>query len=368
MSTATARKRLLCELDQEYGPQPIASGQAYPREGTETSASAHPPQAETNARRIVIVGTGRTARNLGAWLKTEAPTPVQFEGFLDDDPDPGVETVGHIHDLEHLAHTRFLDEVIVCLPDNVATARRAVFLARRLNLDIKVVPETYGCDLQYACSSMLGTIPVLTLRERPTPAFSPRLKRVLDLIASAGLLLFLLPALALIALLIRLKSPGPVLYRALRMGRRGEAFLCCKFRTMRIKADDEKSLLRKQNERSGPFFKLRDDPRVTSLGRILRRYSLDELPQLWNVLRGDMSLVGLRPHPLDDHAQYTPEHMQRLTVTPGLTGLWQVTARTDPSFERNMALDREYIEKQSMSMDLWILFRTVREVAMGSGV
>lgn len=368
MSTATARKRLLCELDQEYGPQPIAIAQEFAREGPETPVFARPPQTETNARRIVVVGTGRTARNLGAWLKTEAPTPVRFEGFLDDDPSPGIDTVGRIHDLELLARTRFLDEVIVCLPDDVVKARRAVFLARRLNLEVKVVPETYGCDLQYASSGMLGTIPVLTLREKPAPAFSPRLKRVLDVIASAGLLLFLFPALALIAVLIRLNSAGPVLYRAPRMGRRGRAFDCCKFRTMRVKADEEKHLLLKQNERSGPFFKLRDDPRVTSLGRILRRYSLDELPQLWNVLCGDMSLVGPRPHPLDDHAQYRPEHMQRLTVTPGLTGLWQVTARSDPSFERSMALDREYIEKQSLAMDLWILFRTVREVALGSGV
>lgn len=368
MSTATARKRLLSELDQEYGPQPIASPQAFPGEGIDTSALAQTPHAETNARHIVIVGTGRTARNLGVWLQTAVPTSVRFEGFLDDQPSPGVETVGRIQDLEHLARTRFIDEVVVCLPDNVAAARRAVFLARGLNLDIKVVPETYGCDLQYSSASMLGTIPLLTLRKRPAPTFNPLLKRALDMIASAGLLLLLAPALALISMLIKLTSPGPALYCAARMGRKGYPFRCCKFRTMRTEADLEKNSLRAQNERSGPFFKLRNDPRITSFGRLLRRYSLDELPQLWNVLRGDMSLVGPRPHPLDDHAQYTPEHMQRLTVTPGLTGLWQVTARRDPSFERSMALDREYIEKQSMSMDLWILFRTVKEVAIGSGV
>lgn len=368
MNAATARTRLLRELDEEYGPQQQLAGERPRRGDTRIKGVAPPLHAETNARRIVIIGTGRIAQRLGRLLDSAAPTPMQFEGFLDDNPCPGVKTLGRIHDLERIARTRFLDEVIVCLPDDIAKARRAVFLSRQLNLNLKVVPETYGCDLQLASAGMLDTIPLLTLREKPVPASRLFGKRCFDVIASGGLFVLLLPVLALISILIRLNSPGPVLYSALRMGRRGHAFRCCKFRTMRTEADQEKPKLRKQNERSGPFFKMKDDPRVTSLGRILRRYSLDELPQLWNVLLGDMSLVGPRPHPLDDHALYTPEHMQRLTVTPGLTGLWQVTARSDPSFERNMALDREYIEKQSMSMDLWILFRTVREVAMGSGV
>jgi exopolysaccharide biosynthesis polyprenyl glycosylphosphotransferase len=363
MTTAAARLQLSHQSDRENGPLPTIT---VPAELPAPVACLEPYDAI--ARRVAVVGTGQTARSLAAWLRTAAATPVRFEGFLDDDPTPGVETVGRIHDLERLARTHFLDEVIVCLPDDVVKARRAVFLARRLDLDVKVVLETFGCNLHPASAGMLGPIPVLSLKKKPTPAFNPHLKRVLDLVVSAGLLLLLLPVLVLISILIRLDSPGPALYCAPRMGRKGHPFLCCKFRTMSIDADRQKQILRNKNERSGPFFKLKHDPRVTPLGRLLRRYSLDELPQLWNVLRGDMSLVGPRPHPLDDHAQYTPEHMQRLKVTPGLTGLWQVMARSDPSFERSMALDCEYIEKQSLTMDLWILLRTIREVATGSGV
>jgi lipopolysaccharide/colanic/teichoic acid biosynthesis glycosyltransferase len=132
-------------------------------------------------------------------------------------------------------------------------------------------------------------------------------------------------------------------------------------------AEELKKTLRAQNERSGPIFKITADPRITRVGHWLRRYSLDELPQLWNVLRGDMSLVGPRPHPLDDFAAYELEHFARLDVTPGLTGLWQVTARRDPSFQRALELDREYIRSWSLGMDARILLKTVKAVVQGSG-
>jgi lipopolysaccharide/colanic/teichoic acid biosynthesis glycosyltransferase len=186
-------------------------------------------------------------------------------------------------------------------------------------------------------------------------------------VVSTLLLATCLPILLLIALAIRLDSPGPVLYCAPRMGRKGQAFRCYKFRTMVREADRFKERLRQSNQRQGAFFKIVRDPRVTRIGRVLRRYSLDELPQLWNVLRGDMSLVGPRPHPLDDFQRYHLEDLRRLDVLPGLTGLWQVTARCDPSFERNMELDLEYIEHWSWWYDMRILGRTLFVVFEGSG-
>jgi lipopolysaccharide/colanic/teichoic acid biosynthesis glycosyltransferase len=132
-------------------------------------------------------------------------------------------------------------------------------------------------------------------------------------------------------------------------------------------ADLQKDKLRNENERNGPFFKMENDPRITRVGRWLRKYSFDELPQLWNVLRGDMSLVGPRPHPLDDYERYSIEHLRRLDVSPGLTGLWQVTARSDPSFEINMARDLEYIENWSLGLDLAILFKTIPAVLRAEG-
>jgi lipopolysaccharide/colanic/teichoic acid biosynthesis glycosyltransferase len=193
------------------------------------------------------------------------------------------------------------------------------------------------------------------------------LKRMLDVAGAAGALIFLSPVLALIAFLIKLDSPGPVFYCADRAGRKARLFRCYKFRTMVRNADELKAHLRHRNERRGPFFKIACDPRITRLGTYLRRYSLDELPQLWNVLKGDMSLVGPRPHPVDDVAGYDAEQRARLTVTPGITGLWQVTARRDPSFRRGLELDLAYIRDWNLGLDFRILLRTFFEVASGSG-
>lgn len=162
-------------------------------------------------------------------------------------------------------------------------------------------------------------------------------------------------------------SPGPIFYRAPRIGLKGKRFDCFKLRTMVVDADSLKDSLRAHNERLGASFKIQDDPRVTRVGRYLRKFSLDELPQFWNVLRGEMSLVGPRPHPLDDFSRYTVDDLQRLEVVPGITGLWQITARQDPSFARNVQLDREYIERWSLREDLRILLKTVAVVLQGSG-
>jgi lipopolysaccharide/colanic/teichoic acid biosynthesis glycosyltransferase len=190
---------------------------------------------------------------------------------------------------------------------------------------------------------------------------------MVDVAVAGFLLTVLIPLLLLIAVLVELQSPGPVLYAALRAGRKGRPFRCYKFRTMVQNADDLKARLRQSNQRKGPFFKIAGDPRITPLGRLLRRYSLDEFPQLWNVLKGDMSLVGPRPHPLDDFEAYDIEHFARLDMLPGITGLWQVTARRDPSFQRGMDLDREYIRNWSLHSDLRILLKTVQAVIGGSG-
>jgi lipopolysaccharide/colanic/teichoic acid biosynthesis glycosyltransferase len=177
----------------------------------------------------------------------------------------------------------------------------------------------------------------------------------------------LAPVFALMAIAIKLDSPGPVFYRSIRVGKKGRRFLFYKFRTMVLNAEALKEELRVRNERSGPFFKMANDPRMTGIGRYLRRYSLDELPQLWNVLKGDMSLVGPRPHPLDDYQQYSLEHLRRLDVMPGITGLWQVQARNESSWEANMTLDLEYIEHWTPWLDIKLLFKTIPIVVKGLG-
>jgi len=171
------------------------------------------------------------------------------------------------------------------------------------------------------------------------------LKRIMDVMLSAILQFFFWPLMLVIAIAIKLESPGPAIYRSPRLGKGGRKFDCYKFRTMIAGSDSVKENLRALNQRRGPFFKIANDPRITRFGRFLRKYSLDELPQLWNVFKGEMSLVGPRPHPLEDCAQYTLEHCRRLAVKPGVTGLWQVLARANPSFEICMMLDLGYIER-----------------------
>ena len=165
---------------------------------------------------------------------------------------------------------------------------------------------------------------------------------------------------AIVVLLIRLDSPGPIFHGAERTGAKGRRFRCYKFRSMVSDAEVRKEELRARNQREGPIFKIDNDPRITRIGRILRRFSLDELPQLWNVLRGEMSLVGPRPHPIDEVNHYELHQFRRLDVKPGITGLWQITARDCPSFELNMHLDLTYIENWSLRLDLHILASTVR--------
>jgi lipopolysaccharide/colanic/teichoic acid biosynthesis glycosyltransferase len=193
------------------------------------------------------------------------------------------------------------------------------------------------------------------------------LKRCLDVVGSLLALAVLGLPMLLIALGIRLDSPGPALYVSERSGKKGRRFHFYKFRTMVRNAEQRRQELECRNERCGPFFKMHDDPRLTRLGRWLRKYSLDELPQLWNVLHGDMSLVGPRPHPVADVSLYRPEHFRRLDATPGITGLWQVEARCDPSFERNVALDLQYIRNWSLWLDFKILARTIPAVLSGGG-
>ena len=193
------------------------------------------------------------------------------------------------------------------------------------------------------------------------------LRRLLDLLVSGAALLLLLPFLALIALLIRLDSPGPVLFIQRRVGRYGQEFPVFKFRSMYVDAEQRLEELLGANERTGPVFKMRRDPRITRAGRILRRCSLDEVPQLLNILRGEMSLVGPRPATPREVALYTPEQRHRLDAVPGLTGLWQVSGRANLNFEQSMALDLEYIRHQSFVLNLVILARTVPAVLTGRG-
>lgn len=206
--------------------------------------------------------------------------------------------------------------------------------------------------------------PIVQTQPSAADAF---LRRTLDVVVSLIALLLLLPLLAVVALLIRLDSPGPVLFVQMRVGKDGREFPVFKFRSMFTDAEARLASVLNANERSGPVFKMRFDPRVTRIGRPLRRCSLDEVPQLLNVLRGEMSLVGPRPALPREVALYTPEQKLRLSVTPGLTGLWQVSGRATLSFEESIALDLEYVRCQSVGLNIVLIFKTIPAVLTGHG-
>ncbi len=320
-----------------------------------------------DARNVLIVGAGGIGQRVASYIEHHPAIGRTVCGFLDDDRPLGNEVIGRIADLARMARKGFVDEVILAGPRNSDVTRWVLDEARRLRLDVEIVPDLFGCNPVGHEVERVSGLPVICLNVERLPAAGLALKRLADVFGAALALTILSPVLIVIAILIKLDSPGPVLYCASRAGRKGRLFHCYKFRTMVSNADELKEHLRQNNERSGPFFKMTGDPRITRLGHYLRRYSLDELPQLWNVMKGEMSLVGPRPHPLDDVASYEIEHLARLDVTPGITGLWQVTARRDPSFRRGMELDREYIRTWSLGLDVRILLRTFRAVVCGSG-
>jgi exopolysaccharide biosynthesis polyprenyl glycosylphosphotransferase len=317
--------------------------------------------------RALIIGTGRLGQSLAALLEENRELGYVVCGFLDAHPNGDKRVLGSIQDLKKVALEQFVDQLFVTLPTDRDLVKEIWVEARRLRLSLNVMPDIYDGLGWRAPLKSIGGFPTIELHEQPIPALARAVKRAIDVVAASIGLVLAAPLLAVAAIWIRLDSRGPAIYSAERVGRKGKKFHCYKLRTMVEDAEARKESLRQSNERNGPFFKMESDPRVTRCGRRLRKTSIDELPQLWNVLRGEMSLVGPRPHPVDDYERYTVGHLRRLEVKPGVTGLWQVTARRDPSFETNMALDLEYIEGWSLWLDLKILARTIPAVVRSEG-
>lgn len=228
--------------------------------------------------------------------------------------------------------------------------------------------ELAGGGLTWARRRDLAGIAARRTAWRARVAGAPRLKRALDLLGALGLLVVISPLLLLVALAIKLEDGGPVLFRQVRVGKHGRHFVMFKFRSMVPNAEALKAQLLAQNEmRDGILFKIRKDPRITRVGRMLRKLSFDELPQLFNVVKGDMSLVGPRPPVPSEVALYDPAHRRRLAATPGITCLWQVSGRNEIDFQGQVRLDVQYIERQTFGLDLAILLRTIPAVISGRG-
>jgi exopolysaccharide biosynthesis polyprenyl glycosylphosphotransferase len=330
----------------------------------------------TGARNILIVGCGPNGELLRRHLEQNPDIGYVFKGYIDRrtgrSPDPTrnkeeADILGPAEDLPAIARKHFIDEVFISVPSDRHMVKKISGHARVAGLNVRVVPDLYDGPAASQSLEYVGHFPTMTLNQFPTPTLQLIVKRLADIAISATLLVLLMPLLVLIALVIKLDSEGPVLYRSLRVGKKGETFLCCKFRTMVANADDLKKQLEHLNERDGILFKIDADPRITRVGKVLRKFSLDEWPQLWNVLKQDMSLVGPRPSVPGEYEQYALKHLRRLDVTPGVTGLWQVTARRDPSFESYVSLDKEYVNNWSLWLDCRILLKTIGVVLSGTG-
>jgi exopolysaccharide biosynthesis polyprenyl glycosylphosphotransferase len=343
----------------------LHSGAQMVSRWAEREGNQHRTRTAGGMRNVLIVGAGGVGQRLAKHLAAHPELGRSVCGLLDDRKLPG-KGVMRTSDLAELSRAGFVDEVILAGPHDREKTLWVVRAAQQLRLDVKMVPDLFGCEPTRQTERIAG-IPLICLHEERLPVTGLLMKRMLDVAGAGAALILIAPVLTLLTILVRLDSPGPALYAALRAGRKGRPFRCYKFRTMVRSADTLKEGLRERNQREGPFFKVADDPRITRVGRLLRRYSLDELPQLWNVLKGEMSLVGPRPHPLDDFSAYSIEHLPRLDVIPGMTGLWQITARQNPSFQAGMDLDIEYIHRWSLGMDLKILLKTAAVVLRGSG-
>ncbi len=323
---------------------------------------------------ILIVGAGEIGRTLMRHIVAQPGLGYRVVGFVDDDPQRGSTDIGRfralggIPNLPHILQREKIDEVLITLP---WTHHRKILAivdqCARKQIRARIVPDLFQLTLSRVDVNQIGGVPVIGLREPSIGAWQQALKRSLDLVVAVVALVLLLPLFLLIGLAIKLDSSGPVLFAQARLGRGGREFTIHKFRSMREGAEGEKEDLADLNEASGPIFKIRDDPRLTRVGRVLRRWSLDELPQLYNVLRGEMSLVGPRPPTPAEVLRYEDWQRKRLTVRPGMTGLWQVSGRSELPFGEMMLLDIYYVENWSPTLDIGILLRTVPKWVSGEG-
>jgi exopolysaccharide biosynthesis polyprenyl glycosylphosphotransferase len=320
--------------------------------------------------RAVIVGSGAhieaVARALGA-----GPHPaISVVGYvsLKPLPDSALRSLGTIDELDVALEANAIDDVIIADPD--FPQERAVALvdvAHERGVRVRIAPSTMDILVHRAEFVPGQLVPLFELRAPVFEGVDFLVKRAFDIVLASLLLIVLSPLLVLIALAVKLSSRGRVLYRSPRAGIAGTPFECWKFRTMFEDADARQAALEPHNEASGALFKIRDDPRLTRVGRRLRRFSLDELPQLVNVLRGQMSLVGPRPLPQRDFERLEEWHMKRYLVLPGMTGLWQVSGRADLDFDDLVRLDFFYLERWSVFLDLTILVKTLPAVLWGRG-
>jgi exopolysaccharide biosynthesis polyprenyl glycosylphosphotransferase len=327
-----------------------------------------------NFRTVLLVGTGHKATQIGKFLEARPHWGFRVLGYLDDDNGGEIRGIdrwiclGKITDLENVLMREVVDELIFVIEKGrLREYEDALLVAERHGVRAHVSLDIFPHVLARPVLEEMDGIPLLSFTTTPSNPLQLVVKRAIDLAVSSLLFAATAPLQLLAAIAIKLSSPGPIYFRQTRCGLNGRHFPLLKFRTMQTGAQERLHEISHLNEMSGPVFKASKDPRLTAVGRILRRLSIDELPQLWNVIRGDMSLVGPRPPLPEEVSRYQPWQHRRLSMKPGITCLWQISGRNDLDFDRWMALDLKYIDTWSPMLDLKILVKTVPAVLSGRG-
>jgi len=323
---------------------------------------------------VLIVGAGEVGRAVMRTMLADPGLGYRVVGYIDDDPIKGSSELGRFKGLGSLDRltsilsSEQVNEVIITLPWMYhRKIMQIVDECDRQHMKVRVVPDVFQQKMQHIDLDTLNGIPLIGVERRTLSTTALVIKRAVELtliILSAPVWMLVF---GLVALLIRLDSPGPVFFKHRRVGKDGHEFDMYKFRSMVKNADEQQAALAELNEADGPLFKIKNDPRLTRVGKFLRRTSIDELPQLFNVIRGEMSLIGPRPGTPEELTQYEPWQRARILVKPGLSGLWQVSGRSDIPFEEMCLLDIYYIENWSLGLDIRIVLQTIPYALLGRG-
>lgn len=321
-----------------------------------------------NLRSVIVVGAGPRGRKIVELIKQNPEVGYHFAGFVDDLESPNV--IGGLAQIPQILAENVIDEAIICLPIKTYYNQIEAIAktAEEQGIIVRIHSDLFNLNFARMVAGEIGETPILSLYTTRFSHWQMFLKNSIDFTGALVLSVLLLPLMVIIALFIKLDSKGPIFFVQQRIGLNKRRFKIYKFRTMVIDAVSRQSELEERNEANGPVFKMQNDPRITPIGKWLRKTSLDELPQLFNVLLGDLSLVGPRPLPERDFQKFDQLWFnRRFSVKPGITCIWQISGRSETSFDKWIQQDLEYIDQWSLVMDLKILVKTIPAVVRGTG-
>jgi len=327
-----------------------------------------------NYRNLLIVGTGQRAINLVKKVQNNSHWGLRIEGLIDKNPSligkeiSGIKVIGALENIAQILKERVIDEVIFLVPRKwLDEIEEAIHVCEEVGVTVRLATDFLNPFIGKIDFGELDGIPLLTLSTTPQKTDLLFIKRLLDILISLIALFLISPILLATAIVIWIDSSGPILFKQKRVGLNGRTFTFYKFRSMVKDAEQIRSRFGHLNEMSGPVFKIREDPRLTKVGKFIRKYSIDELPQLFNVLKGDMSLVGIRPPIPEEVEKYEGWQRRRLSMKPGITCIWQVRGRNQVDFDQWMKMDLHYIDSWSLMLDLKLLFKTIPAVLFKKG-